>query len=190
MVCEARITGVEFDQFWYESVKDHVAYFFRWLGAPRSSVLVVFSDESLYHLECRTLGDQLVPRMKAEPIITEVVKRFQGAGFWRDRPVIDENVYPGKCKARYSFDAHYLYLRRLGDQDAAMSDRYHRDVMPQNEDGVPGIVVDAECYEDPDYSEAEDRYSDPIAALVETRKIAREAGLTDEEIARLFPLPK
>ena len=94
MVCESRITGIEFDQFWYESVKDGVAYFFRWLGAPRSTVLVITYDDLLYHLECRTLGDQLVPRLEAEPIIAEVMKQFQDAGFWRSSPVIDEKVYP------------------------------------------------------------------------------------------------
>ncbi len=94
MICESRITGIEFDQFWYESVKEGVAYFFRWLGTPRSTVLVIYDYESLDHLECRTLGDSLVPRLEAEPIIAEVVKQYQKAGFWKNPPVIDEKVYP------------------------------------------------------------------------------------------------
>ena len=98
MICESRITGIEFDQFWYESVKDGVAYFFRWLGVPRSTVLVITYDDLLYHLECRTLGDQLVHRQEAEPIIAEIVKQFQDAGFWRNPPVIDEKVYPVDCE--------------------------------------------------------------------------------------------
>ena len=37
MYAETRVTGVEFEQFWFDSVQDGVAYFFSWLGDPRAS---------------------------------------------------------------------------------------------------------------------------------------------------------
>ena len=82
---ESQITGIEFDQFWYESVEERVAYFFSWLGSPRSTVLVIWDEESLVHIECRTLGDLLVSEQEAEPIVAKVVNEFRQAGFWQDR---------------------------------------------------------------------------------------------------------
>lgn len=108
MICESRITGTEFDQFWYESVKDGVANFFRWLGVPRATVLVVHDNDTLSHIECRTLGDLLVPQEDAEPIIAEVIKQFQTAGFWRNLPAIDNQIYPSS-----TLDDQQAYLDRL-----------------------------------------------------------------------------
>ena len=45
MLRETEITKVEFDVFWFDSVKDGVAYFFRWLGEPRSTILVVWNND-------------------------------------------------------------------------------------------------------------------------------------------------
>jgi len=49
---EAKVTGIIFDDFWYDSIEERAAYFFRWLGEPRSTVLVVWNDEMPNHIEC------------------------------------------------------------------------------------------------------------------------------------------
>ncbi len=85
MFREATITGVEFDLFWYDSVKDGVAYFFSWLGEPRSTVLVVWTDDAPTHIECRKWKDILATPMECVPIITEVTQMFRSAGFWREQ---------------------------------------------------------------------------------------------------------
>jgi len=82
MFRETELTGVEFDEFWYGSVEDGVAYFFGWVGEPRSTVLVVWNDDEPTHIECRKSGDLLVTGAELEPILTEVTKLFRSAGFW------------------------------------------------------------------------------------------------------------
>ena len=84
MFRETEFTGVEFDEFWYDSVEDGTAYFFRWLGEPRSTVLVVWDDEKPTHIECRKCGDLLASVDEAERIIAEVTQLFRNAGFWRN----------------------------------------------------------------------------------------------------------
>jgi hypothetical protein len=81
---EAEITGIKFDDFWYDSVEDGVAYFFRWFGEPRSTVLVVWNDERPTHIECRKCGDLPTSAEESERIIAEVVLLFRKAGFWRN----------------------------------------------------------------------------------------------------------
>ncbi len=83
MYLETQTTGVEFDEFWYESVEEGVAYFFVWLGPPRSTVLVVWDNNGPTHVECRTFGDVLVSEADTVPILAEVVHLFRSAGFWR-----------------------------------------------------------------------------------------------------------
>ncbi len=85
MFREATITGVEFDLFWYDSVEEGVAYFFSWLGEPRSTVLVVWADDAPTHIECRKWKDILGAPMECVPIITEVTQMFRSAGFWREQ---------------------------------------------------------------------------------------------------------
>jgi hypothetical protein len=84
MFSEMRITGVDFDSFWDESVEEGVAYFFRWMGEPRATVLVVWDDEKPTHIECRTNGDVLLTDGLASEIEEEVVAQFNKAGFWRN----------------------------------------------------------------------------------------------------------
>ena len=81
MFREETITGVEFDAFWYESIEQGVAYFFRWLGEPRSTVLVVWDDEGLTHVECRKIGDLVLSTTESMPIIVELGRAFRNAGF-------------------------------------------------------------------------------------------------------------
>jgi len=81
---EIKITGVVFDEFWYESVEEGVAYFFSWLGNPRCTVLVVWDDTEPTHIECRKIGDQLVSENEAETIRSEIIHEFRKAGFWSD----------------------------------------------------------------------------------------------------------
>jgi hypothetical protein len=80
MVQEQKVTGVEFELFWYQCVADGVAYFFRWLGEPRSTVLVVWNSAGPTHIECRTAGDCLVSTDQAKPISTGVIRLFQDVG--------------------------------------------------------------------------------------------------------------
>jgi hypothetical protein len=80
MFREEIITGVEFDAFWYECVEDRVAYFFSWLGEPRSTVLVVWDDEGPTHVECRRIGDLVLSTAESMPIIAELGRAFRNAG--------------------------------------------------------------------------------------------------------------
>lgn len=82
---ETAVTGVDFGLFWYESVEECVAYFFRWLGEPRSTVLVVWNDKGPTHIECRKVGDLLLSTTESMPIIAEVNQVFRRAGFWREK---------------------------------------------------------------------------------------------------------
>ncbi len=81
---ETGITKVEFDLFWYEGVTDGGAYFFRWLGEPRSTVLVVWNDVGPTHIECRKIGDVLLSGEESANITAEVTSAFRAAGYWRD----------------------------------------------------------------------------------------------------------
>lgn len=81
MFREETTTGVEFDEFWYESIEQDVAYFFRWLGEPRATVLVVWDNEGFTHVECRKIGDLLLSTTESMPIITELGRAFRKTGF-------------------------------------------------------------------------------------------------------------
>jgi hypothetical protein len=81
---EAEVTGIIFDEFWYNSVEDGVAYFFRWLGEPRSTVLVVWNDKMPTHIECRKRGALPTAADESERIIAEVTLLFRNAGFWHN----------------------------------------------------------------------------------------------------------
>lgn len=84
MFVETGLTGVQFDAFWYESVESGFAYFFRWLGEPRATVLVVWDEEGPLHIECRTFRGQLVSAQDADPILAEMTILFRDAGYLRD----------------------------------------------------------------------------------------------------------
>lgn len=79
---EAEITGIIFDEFWFDSIEAGVAYFFCWLGEPRSTVLVVWNVEIPTHIECRKCGDLPASAEESERIIAEVVLLYRKAGFW------------------------------------------------------------------------------------------------------------
>lgn len=85
MYRETEITGVEFDLFWYDSVEAGAAYFFRWIGEPRFTVLVVWNDEGPAHIECRKIGDLLASATESLPIIETVTQLFRDAGFGREK---------------------------------------------------------------------------------------------------------
>lgn len=84
MFRETKCTGVIFDEFWYYSVEDGVAYFFRWLGEPRSTVLVVWDDAIPSHIECRKSGDLPASVDESKRIIAEVTLLFRNSGLWRN----------------------------------------------------------------------------------------------------------
>ena len=77
MYRETQMTRVEFDLFWYDSVNDGVAYFFRWVGEPRCTVLVVWNDAGPTHIECRKVGDELASQLEAALIVAEVNRLFE-----------------------------------------------------------------------------------------------------------------
>jgi hypothetical protein len=79
---ETQVTGVEFEQFWFDSVEDGVAYFFSWLGEPRATVLIVWTDEGPTHIESRTFGDQEVSSDESRAIVASVIVQFRKAGYW------------------------------------------------------------------------------------------------------------
>lgn len=81
---ETAATGVEFDLFWYDSVNEGVAYFFSWMGEPRSTVLVVWNDKEPTHIECRKVGDLPASSAESQPVIAAVTKLFRDAGYWRE----------------------------------------------------------------------------------------------------------
>jgi hypothetical protein len=85
MLRETEITKVEFDAFWFDSVKDGVAYFFRWLGEPRSTILVVWNNDGPTHIECRKVGDLIASEAESMPMIAEITHMFRSAGFGRDK---------------------------------------------------------------------------------------------------------
>jgi hypothetical protein len=87
MFRETKLTGVDFDEFWYDSVEDGTAYFFRWMGEPRSTVLVVWDKKKPTHIECRKSGDLLASADETERIIAEVTLLFRNAGFWSDHVI-------------------------------------------------------------------------------------------------------
>jgi hypothetical protein len=75
--------AVEFNLFWYESVTDGIAYFFRWLSDPRCTVLVVWDDTGPTHVECRKRGDILACDDESAPILAEVVAAYCAVGHWQ-----------------------------------------------------------------------------------------------------------
>lgn len=87
MFRETQFTGVEFNEFWFDSVEDRNAYFFRWMGEPRATVLVVWDKKKPTHIECRKSGDLLASADETERIIAEVTHLYRTAGFWRDHGI-------------------------------------------------------------------------------------------------------
>lgn len=77
--------GVELDLFWYESVTEGVAYFFRWLSDPRCTVLVVWDNAGPTHVECRKRGDVLASDDESAPILAEVVAAFRAVSQWPEQ---------------------------------------------------------------------------------------------------------
>ena len=84
MFREKEITGVDFDLFWYDSVEEGSAYFFSWMGEPRSTVLVVWNEDGPTHIECRKVGDLLASATESLPIVAAVTQQFRSAGFGRE----------------------------------------------------------------------------------------------------------
>jgi hypothetical protein len=78
---EALTTGVAFDAFWLESVEEGVAYFFRWAGTPRATILAVWNEDSLTHVECRGQGDRLLTAQESQEAVDEIHRLFSCAGY-------------------------------------------------------------------------------------------------------------
>jgi hypothetical protein len=81
VVQEIATTGIEFDGFWLDSVREGVAFLFSWHGRVRATVLAVWEPGLLRHVECRTLGDTLLADEDADLIEIEVRRLFALVGF-------------------------------------------------------------------------------------------------------------
>lgn len=81
MDAERKMMKVEYGTFWDESVHAGVAYFFRWLGEPRATVLAIYGDKCLSHIEVRKAGDLELCVAELEPIKREVITEFARACF-------------------------------------------------------------------------------------------------------------
>lgn len=79
MYRETQATGVEFDEFWDESVHEGVAYFFRWLGNPRATALVIWDRDRVTRVECRKAGDVLLSESEMVPVNAELARLFADA---------------------------------------------------------------------------------------------------------------
>ena len=77
---EVAVTGVDVDDFWLSGVENGVVYFFRWLGEPRATVLAVWSGDELHRVECRGVGDRLLPAAESVEIVGEVHQAFAASG--------------------------------------------------------------------------------------------------------------
>jgi hypothetical protein len=64
-----------------DSVRAGTTYFFSWLQEPRSTVLTIFDGSHLTHCECRTRGDRRLAADESLPIMTEVKRLFERAGY-------------------------------------------------------------------------------------------------------------
>ncbi len=78
---ERKALKVEYGTFWDDSVHAGVAYFFRWLGEPRATVLAVYNGKELTHVEGRKVGDLELSSSEALTITREVVSEFKRHGF-------------------------------------------------------------------------------------------------------------
>ena len=80
MFCEIKVTSVQCDGFWKKNVDDGVAYFFRWMGKPRATVLVIWGHAKNIYIECRKIGNLPVTGKEFKIVYAEVIKLFQDAG--------------------------------------------------------------------------------------------------------------
>ncbi len=78
---ERLVTGVEFDEFWYDQVQSRVAYFFRWMGSPRQTVLAIWDGNALTHVECRMQGDEVGSALQIEQAVLATKRAFRLAGY-------------------------------------------------------------------------------------------------------------
>lgn len=76
MYRESLETGVVFDAFWYESVVDGTACFFRWTGEPRATVVAIYSSDGVLRVECRKRGGAEPTPAEMVPMRLEVTRVF------------------------------------------------------------------------------------------------------------------
>ena len=79
MCRELSVTGVEFDDFWFESARRGIACFFGWTGAVRATGLIVIDNKRILHLEARGVGDWRLASPEVDPIALEVWRMFWNA---------------------------------------------------------------------------------------------------------------
>jgi hypothetical protein len=72
MIEETKKTGVIFDEFWYSSVLEGVAYFYEWQGTSRATVLVVVDLDEVSYIEARGWCDEPVSEVEMIMIIDEI----------------------------------------------------------------------------------------------------------------------
>lgn len=80
MLRETNTTGVEFDAYWLQAVEERVAYLFSWIREPRCTVLVVWGEDGVKHVECRKSGDLPLSATESREIAAHVEALFISAG--------------------------------------------------------------------------------------------------------------
>jgi hypothetical protein len=83
MYHETLVTGFKFDEFWDESIHEGVAYFFRWLGNPRATVLVIWESDRLTHVEGLKAGGTLLSEAEMVQVNAELARAFAHTSFER-----------------------------------------------------------------------------------------------------------
>ena len=174
MVCEIRITNVVIDSFWIESIKDGVCYFFRWLGHPRSTVLVVYGADDIAKIECRTLGDCPVSFTEAQYAVLEVLRLFKLSGYKTHLPLIDTSIYPSDDEGPSPHELWSHFIDEMCRRDET------------NDKGIefePRLMI----REHPEFSKFDDVYTAPMLELRRERGLAKRAGFFSEDIDLMFP---
>lgn len=72
--------GIDFDSFWIDQIFAGVAYFFAWNGEADATVLIVFEEDAILHIEVRTNGGKQVRGDQLVPIAQVLLALIEGAG--------------------------------------------------------------------------------------------------------------
>jgi len=65
---DAEEMSFTFESWWVERVYEGVAYFFRWTGNTRATVLLVIDRDRVTHVECQGCGGTKIEGSEFQPI--------------------------------------------------------------------------------------------------------------------------
>jgi len=86
MFLETEVTGIEFDAFWYRIVEGGAGCYFRRMGVPRCTVLVLWNVDGPELIECRASGNRLLAAPEDDSIVAQVTQLFLAAGYFGAYP--------------------------------------------------------------------------------------------------------